>query len=100
MATSFPGRLPGPPEPWEDVPDALETTTSRRRLQQRGGIIVSSTTDLSCEGCDTTDTRQQVNPTTTYPFSAVGQLLGQLPGNSGCARDSASCCSLLDEELC
>lgn len=79
-ATQFSGQLPGT-DLWEDL--ARNISLSRRRLQQSSDIVISSTTiDLTCQGCDTTDTRTRVDPTTTYPHTALGRLIGQLTGST------------------
>ena len=40
--------------------------------------VAATDSDLSCQGCPTTDTRVQITGTTTYPYSAVGELIGEL----------------------
>ena len=83
QATTFPGKLPAAPEEPEE--EELAAAIFRRKLSQTGQIVISSTsTDLSCVGCDTSDTRVQVNPTTTYPHTALGQLIGDLPDSTSC----------------
>ena len=39
---------------------------------------------LSCNGCPQ-DNRLEINGTTSYPYSAIGQLLGQLGSSNECA---------------
>ena len=51
----------------------------RRQLKQAQIQRASASLDLSCTGCPAEDVRQQVTQTTTYPYSAVGELLGGLP---------------------
>lgn len=66
------------------------TIASRRQLRQifqdpivppTASIGVSTSGDLSCNGCGP-DNRVQVTATTTYPFMTVGQLIGQLGTSS------------------
>jgi V8-like Glu-specific endopeptidase len=59
-----------------------------RRLFQTGQVAgpsasigVSTSSDLSCNGCGP-DNRVQITATTTYPFMTVGQLIGQLGTSS------------------
>ncbi|KAK9814047.1 hypothetical protein WJX73_010381 [Symbiochloris irregularis] len=79
--TAFPGRLPEQPEAWEDSDPSTPRNVTRRKLAQSGLVVASTSTDLSCIGCPTSDVRVQVTATTTYPYSALGQLLGQLPSS-------------------
>ena len=51
-----------------------------RRLQQT--TIANTTTDLSCQGCPSTDTRSQIPQTTSSPYSSIGQLTGSIGNNS------------------
>lgn len=81
QATRFHGKLPEQPEAWDSEP--VNVTSSRRKLNQAAQIVIASTSnDLSCVGCDSTDTRTRVNPTTTYPYTALGQLIGTLTGST------------------
>jgi hypothetical protein len=52
-----------------------------RRLSQftiRLPDIQDVSTDLSCDGCSQVDDRVEVTDGAVYPYSAVGQLIGQL----------------------
>ncbi|KAK9838458.1 hypothetical protein WJX81_000661 [Elliptochloris bilobata] len=60
----------------------------RRLAQAQGGQpaasigAVATDTNLSCDGCPNTDTRTEVLDTTRYPYSAVGELTGELKGTT------------------
>lgn len=65
-----------------------------RRLAQfviRLPDIKDVSTDLSCDGCSVVDNRVEVVNGAVYPYSAVGQLLGQLRGSIKCVFPSVSC---------
>lgn len=59
---------------------APELTRGRRLAQFtiRLPDIQDVSTDLSCDGCSQVDDRVQVTDGSVYPYSAVGQLIGQL----------------------
>ena len=61
--------------------------------------VTSTATDLSCVGCPSSDTRTEVTSTTTYPYSALGQLLGALTAQNECASPRCACCGLCTGSL-
>ena len=56
------------------------STLNAARLQ-----VAATDSDLSCQGCPTSDTRARITATTTYPYSALGELIGQLGTSNECA---------------
>lgn len=79
------------------VPHSFEGKAGRReerhnrRLAQfviRLPDIKDVSTDLSCDGCSVVDNRVEVVNGAVYPYSAVGQLLGQLRGSIKCVFPS------------
>lgn len=59
-------------------------STAGRSLLQSGGV---NTGDFSCVGCaaNGADTRSAVADTSSFPYSAIGQLMGQVTSNT-CAN--------------